>query len=687
MTTAMEHIDSPNLSGARDIFALIIGIDKYDAGEKNGLPPLQGAVNDATEFKNFLLDKDEGLGVPPSRIKFLQNRQATRAEILSQFQSHFLHNPAIPDHGNTAMIFFFAGHGSRISMRENNISSDNMVEAICPVDERTVCKESGYVHAIPDYVLGRLLRMLATKKGDNITVILDSCHSAGMARDGGSSLGSCRGTTSDSRFLSESLDNYLWEGECAEKPGSIWTSSSASHVLLAACSKYGRAYESWSSPVRGWFSVHLIPVLRDAIRESPQRKTYTDLLACLPKSTTQIPFCGGANTDRLVFKTTYPATGRNTLTLTKLSRKDESGPTYSVSIGNVEGVRKGTKFAVLGPDNNVLCTLVAQEVGINASVLGFGGKTAVHIPAGSRGQVKDWNNSDMILRVDTLPNFPYLSTLFPGPGDTVQWMRYTQAKASEEAHIALRRKGDAIIVQPLCGTMLGADTHFKFPLKEGEEKVRLPVVFNGIAHFRSFLESRNGQDLTITRNRPQSLVSKLLSTAKTEFQFALEMHRLQGAYPYMKPDLRVGKNGNMIDKNKVQFRWEENALYGFTIKNMSRVPLFPYLFYFDPTNYTIACWHKPENIGDPAPLKPGGHVTVGMGSEQGFSFRFSTEEAQSESGFLKLLVSTTSLILDRNEQTTSPFSLNFPGIPRLELVRQEIPESWNAFNVVVTMTK
>ncbi|KAJ6523819.1 hypothetical protein B0H19DRAFT_972584, partial [Mycena capillaripes] len=175
----MDHTESPNLNdvGTHSVFALIIGINKYDAGEKNGLPPLQGAVNDAKEFRDFLVDKDEGLGVPPSRIKFLENGQATRAEILWEIQSHLLDNPEIPDHGDTAMIFFFAGHGSRIAMPKNHIWSDNMVEAICPVDERTARKKSGYVHAIPDYTLGQLLLMLAKKKGDNITVILDCCHS------------------------------------------------------------------------------------------------------------------------------------------------------------------------------------------------------------------------------------------------------------------------------------------------------------------------------------------------------------------------------------------------------------------------------------------------------------------------------------------------------------------------------
>jgi hypothetical protein len=43
-----------------------------------------------------------------------------------------------------------------------------MVEAICPVDERTRNDAGEYVYGIPDYVLVWLLAELADKKGTNI---------------------------------------------------------------------------------------------------------------------------------------------------------------------------------------------------------------------------------------------------------------------------------------------------------------------------------------------------------------------------------------------------------------------------------------------------------------------------------------------------------------------------------------
>jgi hypothetical protein len=130
---------------------------------------LEGAVNDAKAFRDFLVDSGEngGLGVPKSNILLLKNQEATRQGILGAFKRHLLDNPLIPDRGDAAMIFFFAGHGTRVSAPGNKMSSDEKVEGICPVDERTGLGDK-YVHTIPDYLLVHLLQQLSNKKGRNI---------------------------------------------------------------------------------------------------------------------------------------------------------------------------------------------------------------------------------------------------------------------------------------------------------------------------------------------------------------------------------------------------------------------------------------------------------------------------------------------------------------------------------------
>jgi hypothetical protein len=137
------------------------------------LHPLRGAVNDARAFEKYLLDLD----VPPTNIVLIENEKATRSAILSAFKTHLLDNTNIPDHGDTTMILFFAGHGSRFEAPGDFIAPDRRVEAICPVDERTTNDAGEYVHAIPDYVLVWLLSELADKKGTNIVRSCSPAHS------------------------------------------------------------------------------------------------------------------------------------------------------------------------------------------------------------------------------------------------------------------------------------------------------------------------------------------------------------------------------------------------------------------------------------------------------------------------------------------------------------------------------
>ncbi|KAJ7799872.1 hypothetical protein B0H14DRAFT_2387746, partial [Mycena olivaceomarginata] len=110
----------------------------------------------------YLADR---LHVPPSSILILENEKATPAAILSPSKFHFLENEQISDHGDETIIFFFAGHGSRVEVPSNRMAPDSKVEAICPVDERTIDDAGEYVHTIPDYLLGWLLWELSEKEG------------------------------------------------------------------------------------------------------------------------------------------------------------------------------------------------------------------------------------------------------------------------------------------------------------------------------------------------------------------------------------------------------------------------------------------------------------------------------------------------------------------------------------------
>ncbi|KAJ7278318.1 caspase domain-containing protein [Mycena rebaudengoi] len=655
----MHSSDFPK--GTHAIFAIVVGIDEYKAQDE--LPTLRGAVNDAEAFKKFLTDSRQlgGLQVPCAHIRFLANEDATRYAILSALESHFLHNPSIPDHGNTAMILFFAGHGSRVLSLKNLLPSDSKVEVICPVDERTLDSDGKYVHAIPDYILAQLLQRLADQKGDNITCIMDSCHSGGMGRDEERA----RNARTRSCPIPPELDSHLWDNATqTTRPHSIWAPCASSHVLLAACTRDGIAYEMPSAPFHGRFTASLITALRQAALESI---TYEELIDGLSPLGMQTPQCFGINKRRAVFRTNHVGTGRRSWALTEKTSVDPEDESqnlqyFLISTGSVEGIRPGTEFSVYTADNIEVGTrLVAITVKINQTLLAFDDDESIVVPKGSRATVVDWRNDSMILYTYIPPDFPQTSDLFP-LNQITNLHNYVEAGSRETAQISLRRHGGDIALEWLKGLLRARETLFA-PVKNCRP-LHLPSVLDGIAHFHYFLECDNGSALP---------------------GFSLEMHRLKGGYPTREPDRSFGNDGNLVAFNEVHLRQEKGARYGFTMRNTSPYDLFPYLFYFNPHNYTVKCWYMPQSAHDQPPLHSSGTATVGMGGEGAFSFMLPVGKTSS-AGFIKMFVSTVYIDLTWIEQKISPFDPRFCGTGRLVMFRELLHYSdWNALCVVLTM--
>jgi len=142
------------------VFALIVAIDKY---KNDQIPNLSGCENDGQNINAFLT---KILHVPPSHIVFLTNEAATRHGIISNFETHLIQNTEIRK--GDAMVFFYAGHGSRIAAPQRWLADSHLIETICPHDERTEDAEGNWIHGIPDRTIDGLMRKLAIHKGDNI---------------------------------------------------------------------------------------------------------------------------------------------------------------------------------------------------------------------------------------------------------------------------------------------------------------------------------------------------------------------------------------------------------------------------------------------------------------------------------------------------------------------------------------
>ncbi|MBX9695262.1 MAG: caspase family protein [Cyanobacteria bacterium] len=147
-------------------FALMIGINDYKTS------PLSGCENDTLEFKKLLVE-DYGFKDDGTHIRVLLNRQATKQNIVSAIRQQLIANAKkSPD---AIFVFQYSGHGSQVPDRDGD-EPDGLDETICPVDTTMDGKGD-----IMDDELGDLVKEL-TEHTENVTLILDCCHSGSNLR-------------------------------------------------------------------------------------------------------------------------------------------------------------------------------------------------------------------------------------------------------------------------------------------------------------------------------------------------------------------------------------------------------------------------------------------------------------------------------------------------------------------------
>jgi hypothetical protein len=149
--------------------ALLIGINDYI-----GVNPLFGCLTD-TELQYELLR--HRYGFQPADILVLTNAQATRQGILTAFKEHLIDKAKPGD----VVVFHFSGHGWMVQDPDPNpgfiYQNRGVNGTLIPFDWNQ--GESGKVRNIMGHTLFLLMSALQT---ENVTAILDSCHSGGGLR-------------------------------------------------------------------------------------------------------------------------------------------------------------------------------------------------------------------------------------------------------------------------------------------------------------------------------------------------------------------------------------------------------------------------------------------------------------------------------------------------------------------------
>ena len=146
--------------------ALLVGINEYS----NGISPLDGCVNDVLLQKELLTYR---FGFNPKDIVTVTDSQATRKGILTAFEEHLIKQAKPGD----VVVFHFSGHGGQVEDPDKD-SPDGYNSTLIPIDSGNN-SSGGTVEEIMGHTLFLLMYALKT---DNVTVVLDSCHSGGAKR-------------------------------------------------------------------------------------------------------------------------------------------------------------------------------------------------------------------------------------------------------------------------------------------------------------------------------------------------------------------------------------------------------------------------------------------------------------------------------------------------------------------------
>ena len=302
-------------------WALLVGINDYEY--PNAISPLAGSVNDVEDMREVLIGKFE---FPPENIMVLTNSQATHVGIINAIKNHLIAHAQAGD----IALFQYSGHGAQEADTSGKMISA-MDGTIVPYDSRD---PAGKVFDISGAELHPLLVQLAAKT-NNVTFILDSCHSGTLVRGA-----RVRGIAADTRPQ-------------PPRPGgerglsSSTTDASPKFVTIAAATSKESAFEHFAD---GKDHGALTYFLTRQLRVAKAGATYRDVMDSVVGNVTgnypaQHPSLEGAEADQYVF-----GDGSSLAKSYVVASPSVTDPRrVTLATGQVEGSTVGSTYDVYAP--------------------------------------------------------------------------------------------------------------------------------------------------------------------------------------------------------------------------------------------------------------------------------------------------------------------------------------------------
>jgi Caspase domain len=305
--------------------ALLVGINDY---EFDDIPDLRGTQNDVNSMVNVL---QERFGFGDDEILVLRDKAATKAGIISAFRRQLI-DSATPD---TAVLFYFSGHGSRLRDASGD-EPDGYDETLVTYDSG---RRAGHENRdLSDDEVNVLLRELGAKT-PHVTVVLDSCHSGTAVRGSGVA----KWVEPDERV--PSVARSAPAGAAVADDGrSGFRPEDLSYVLISGAASGEVAHEKVKDGYPGGV---LTQFLTEALSKAAPDATYRDIMDRVATRVSveypaQHPQIEGLERDTLLFGTA----------------RREPEPFFEVGLrservvlqaGAIQGVTRGSRFEVFAP--------------------------------------------------------------------------------------------------------------------------------------------------------------------------------------------------------------------------------------------------------------------------------------------------------------------------------------------------
>ncbi|KAF8752570.1 Caspase domain [Rhizoctonia solani] len=602
---------------------------------------LQGPISSSNikstpEAQETIITKPVGAKSPLHALVIdnsASDEQAKRVNIIKA-----LRDLARPDNGinrDDPILIYYAGHGGE-----------------------DTSKNTGVV-PIPDFTIGVLIHRIAQEKGNNITLILDCCHSASGTRD----------EMDDARFIHKaylpelpvSLDKAIIQDALSGSrdmvdPSSLRFSfeSMDSHVLLAACGHGEVAFEN-KLEKRGYFSSALLELLRGAKIDS---LTYRGCIQRLPPLRTrqpQNPVCEGRNIHRIFFNAKVQGAESSYILI-----KSKAGHLY-LQAGLVHGITPGATYVIYasdvpGPSNPPLTTLRVDSVE----------------PFVSR--LKDVN-------VSNLPDFCYGCRVDYGANQAldvhITQMFIDAAKPSDAWARLFMGDEDDLVLRPV-------EPELASVIISVNSKKQATFTLRNQALTEHGLETLPRPSYCPIPPNAQRVAPILRALS----HWSWHLNRVPDSRPFLKTidfEFYSFDGNNLNADGVVDIVANANDWYGIKIVNRSSRDLYAYLLDFSGQSLSVEQKTTPSvgsNSSDPT-LPRNVPLTIGYGSGGQDPLMFGVPEGQDiDINFFKLFVATSPTDFQSLEQV-SPFEGRTTGPDSKVMQRFGESAQWDTFTMVI----